>query len=134
MTSLSTPRLLLRRWRAEDREPFYRINSDPRVMEHFPACLTRAESDAAIDRMEAHFKHHGFGLWAAELVQTGELAGFIGLSTPRFTAHFTPCVEVGWRLSVQFWGRDWLPRAPARPCASCRTSARSVSLCSLRAA
>jgi len=105
MTSLSTPRLLLRRWRAEDREPFYRINSDPRVMEHFPACLTRAESDAAIDRMEAHFKHHGFGLWAAELVQTGELAGFIGLSTPRFTAHFTPCVEVGWRLSVQFWGR-----------------------------
>lgn len=105
MTALSTPRLLLRRWRAEDREPFYRINSDPHVMLFFPACLTRAESNAALDRMEAHFVEHGFGLWAAELIETGELAGFIGLSMPRFTAHFTPCVEIGWRLAVEFWGR-----------------------------
>ncbi|MFY9725729.1 MAG: GNAT family N-acetyltransferase, partial [Bryobacteraceae bacterium] len=105
MTLLSTSRLLLRRWRAEDREPFYGINSDPRVMEYFPACLTRAESDAAIDRMEAHFEQHGFGLWAAEVLATGELAGFIGLSRPQFTAHFTPCVEIGWRLGTRFWGR-----------------------------
>jgi len=105
MLSLSTPRLLLRRWRAEDREPFYRINSDPRVMEYFPACLTQAESDAGIDRMEAHFERHGFGLWAAEFLPTGDLAGFIGLSTPRFTAHFTPCVEIGWRLDARLWGQ-----------------------------
>ncbi len=74
-------------------------------MEYFPACLTRAESDAAIDRMEAHFEQHGFGLWAAEVLATGELAGFIGLSRPQFTAHFTPCVEIGWRLGTRFWGR-----------------------------
>jgi len=105
MDPLSTPRLLLRRWRADDREPFYRINSDPRVMLFFPACLTRPESNAGIDRMETHFTEHGFGLWAAELIETGELAGFIGLAVPRFTTHFTPCVEIGWRLGAQFWGR-----------------------------
>lgn len=71
----------------------------------FPACLTRAESNAALERMETHFVEHGFGLWAAELSETGELAGFIGLSTPQFTAHFTPCVEIGWRLAVRFWGQ-----------------------------
>jgi RimJ/RimL family protein N-acetyltransferase len=105
MDSLSTPRLVLRRWRTEDREPFYRINSDPRVMLFFPACLTSADSNAAIDRMEAHFVQHRFGLWAAELRQTGELAGFIGLAVPNFTAHFTPCVEIGWRLAERFWGQ-----------------------------
>jgi len=102
---LSTSRLLLRHWRAEDRDPFYRINSDPRVMLFFPARLTRAESDAAIERVESHFTEHGFGLWAAELIETGELAGFIGLSVPQFAAHFTPCVEIGWRLAERFWGR-----------------------------
>lgn len=103
--SLSTPRLLLRRWREEDREPFHRVNADPRVMEHFPGCLTRAESDALVDRIEAHFGRHGFGLWAAELLETGELAGYIGLSTPGFEARFMPCVEIGWRLGARFWGR-----------------------------
>jgi len=105
MNPLTTPRLVLRRWRHEDREPFYRINSDPRVMLFFPACLTREESNAAIERMEAHFVEHGFGLWAVDVGGTGELAGFIGLSVPRFMAHFTPCVEIGWRLGARFWGR-----------------------------
>jgi len=105
MDTHSTPRLVLRRWRAQDREPFYRLNSDPHVMLFFPARLTRAESNALMDRMETHFDEHGFGLWAAELVETGDLAGFIGLSVPSFTAHFTPCVEIGWRLGERFWGK-----------------------------
>jgi RimJ/RimL family protein N-acetyltransferase len=74
-------------------------------MEYFPACLTRAESDATAGRIEDHFERHGFGLWAAELLGTGELAGYIGLWTPRFEAHFTPCVEIGWRLGARFWGQ-----------------------------
>jgi len=105
MNSLSTPRLILRRWQLEDREPLYRINSDPRVMHFFPDRLTRAESDATIEHMESHFIEHGFGLWAVELRETGELAGFIGLSVPAFDAHFTPCVEIGWRLGERFWGQ-----------------------------
>jgi ribosomal-protein-alanine N-acetyltransferase len=102
---LQTERLLLRRWRDADREAFARMNADARVMEHFPAVLTRAESDAMVDRIEAHFAEHGFGLWAAELRATGEFIGYIGLAMPRFEAHFTPCVEIGWRLAAEFWGQ-----------------------------
>ncbi len=74
-------------------------------MEYFPALLTREESDATLEWIETHFKKRGFGLWAAELIETGELAGFIGLAVPRFTSSFTPCVEIGWRLAARFWGK-----------------------------
>jgi RimJ/RimL family protein N-acetyltransferase len=105
MTDLQTERLILRGWKEADREPFARINADPRVMQHFPACLTRAESDALIDRFEAHFEAHGFGLFATELRATGELVGFIGLAIPQFEAYFTPCVEIGWRLGAVHWNQ-----------------------------
>lgn len=101
---LRTERLLLRRWRAADREPFAALNADPRVMEHFPAPLARQESDARAARIEAHFLQHGFGLWALEIVDVAPFAGFIGLSVTCFEAHFTPCVEIGWRLGAEYWG------------------------------
>jgi len=101
---LRTHRLYLRRWRASDREPFAALNSDPRVMEYFPALLSREESDALAMRIESHFKERGFGLWAVEIADIAPFAGFIGLSVPRFEAHFTPCVEVGWRLAAEYWG------------------------------
>jgi RimJ/RimL family protein N-acetyltransferase len=102
---IQTERLLLRRWTEEDREPFYRINSDSRVMEFMPACLTRPESDQLFERIEKHFRKREFGLYAAELRQDRTLIGFIGLSVPSFQASFTPCVEIGWRLSAEHWGR-----------------------------
>lgn len=104
-TELHTGRLILRQWRAEDREPFARMNQDPVVMEHFPAMLSRAETDAMVDRIEAHFAEHGFGLWAAEIRDSGTFIGYIGLAVPRFEAAFTPCVEIGWRLAREHWGR-----------------------------
>ena len=104
MAGIETDRLLLRRWRDQDREPFARINADPIVMEHFPAALSPAESDRLIDNIEAHFERQGFGLWAAELRATGEFIGFIGLAVPRFQAAFTPCVEIGWRIDTAYWG------------------------------
>jgi RimJ/RimL family protein N-acetyltransferase len=102
---LETDRLVLRRWRAEDREPFAQMNGDPEVMEFFPAPLSRAESDTLADRIEAHFAEHGFGGWAAELRGEGTFIGFIGLAVPQFAAHFTPCVEIGWRLARAYWGK-----------------------------
>jgi len=102
---LTTDRLILRRWRESDREPFSGMNSDPRVMEFFPALLSRQESEAMVDRIEAHFDAHGFGLWAAELRQVKSLVGFIGLNVPSFEAHFTPWVEIGWRLAADHWGQ-----------------------------
>jgi RimJ/RimL family protein N-acetyltransferase len=111
---LRTNRLVLRRWLDSDRGPFAALNADPEVMEHFPAPLTRAESDAMIGRIEAHFDERGFGLWALEVVETGEFIGFTGLSTPRFTAHFMPAVEIGWRLARSAWGRGYASEAARR--------------------
>jgi len=102
---IETARLLLRRSRDADREPFARMNADPVVMEHFPARLSREESDRFLANIKAHFERHGFGLWAAELRATGEFIGFVGLAVPGFEAPFTPCVEIGWRLDAAHWGR-----------------------------
>jgi RimJ/RimL family protein N-acetyltransferase len=102
---IETERLLLREWRDADREPFARMNADPRVMEFFPATLTVEETAAMLERVRAHGERHGFGWWAAELKETGAFIGFIGLAVPYFEAHFTPCVEIGWRLAAEYWGR-----------------------------
>lgn len=107
--SLSTERLLLRRWTAADIAPFAALNADPVVMERFPATLTLDQTKSFVAAAEAHFEREGFGLWVAELIATGEMIGFIGLSIPRFEAHFTPCVEIGWRLAHKYWGRGYAP-------------------------
>ena len=105
MLVLTTERLLLRAWRPEDLAPFAALNADPRVMLYFPSLLTQAESVAMIGRVHDHFQRHGFGPFAVEILATGEFAGFIGLSIPAFEAHFTPCVEIGWRLAPAFWNQ-----------------------------
>jgi RimJ/RimL family protein N-acetyltransferase len=104
---LRTERLLLRRWLPSDRESFARLNADPRVAEFLPGPLTPGESDTVADRIEAHFERHGFGLWAIEIPGITPFAGFIGLSVPRFEAPFTPCIEIGWRLDADHWGRGY---------------------------
>lgn len=107
----TTARLVLRRWREADREPFAALNADPLVMEHFAARLSRSESDDLIARIEAGFDRHGYGLWALELRATGEFVGFTGLDRPSFEAHFTPAVEVGWRLARSAWGQGYATEA-----------------------
>jgi RimJ/RimL family protein N-acetyltransferase len=106
-----TSRLVLRQWRAADRAPFAAMNADPAVMAYFPAPLTRAESDALADVIEAHHTARGFGLWALEIPGVAPFAGFVGLSVPGFTAPFTPCVEIGWRLAAAHWGRGYATEA-----------------------
>jgi RimJ/RimL family protein N-acetyltransferase len=102
---LQTNRLLLRHWTEHDRKPFANVNADPRVMEFMPACLSRRESDLLFDRIQHHFHEHNFGLYAAELREDRSFVGFIGLLFPNFHAHFAPCVEIGWRLAADHWGR-----------------------------
>lgn len=109
--TLQTERLRLRAWRDEDREPFARLNADARVTEYLGATLSREQSDAMVARIEAGFAEHGFGLWAVEVRDGAPFIGFVGLSVPRFTVHFTPCVEVGWRLDADAWGRGYATEA-----------------------
>ena len=89
------------------------MNADPEVMEHFPSTLSRGESDALVDRIEAGFERDGFGLWALELRGDGSFMGFTGLSVPNFEAPFTPAVEVGWRLARWAWGNGYATEAAA---------------------
>ncbi|MEY2424701.1 MAG: hypothetical protein QOI61_273 [Actinomycetota bacterium] len=108
---LATDRLILRRWREADREPFAALNADPVVMEHFAAPLSREQSDDFVDRIEAHFDEHGWGLWAVEVAATGDFTGYVGLWPATFPAPFTPAVEVGWRLAHAHWGHGYAPEA-----------------------
>jgi RimJ/RimL family protein N-acetyltransferase len=108
---IQTDRLILRRWTADDLAPFAAMNADPRVMEYFPACLTREESDAMAARIEARFDELGFGLWAVEIPNMVRFAGYVGLTVPRFESHFTPCVEMGWRLAAEHWGHGYATEA-----------------------
>ena len=106
-----TERLILRSWRVEDRAPFAAMNADPVAMEHFPRTYDRRESDAMVDRIEEHLTAHGFGFWAVEVPDVAPFIGFVGLSTPSFEAHFTPAIEVGWRLAREHWGHGYATEA-----------------------
>lgn len=108
---LSTTRLRLRLWRDEDLPAFAALNSDPRVMEYMPKALDRAESDASAERINEHFVRYGFGLWVVEVIGVADFIGFTGLSVPRFEAHFTPCVEIAWRLAHDHWGFGYATEA-----------------------
>jgi RimJ/RimL family protein N-acetyltransferase len=108
---LTTTRLRLRQWREADLAPFAALNADPQVMEFFPKVLTRAESDAVAGRIRDHFTRHGFGFWAVEAPGAADFVGFVGLAVPSFTAHFTPCVEIGWRLAREHWGHGYATEA-----------------------
>lgn len=108
---LRTERLVLRPWTAADRGPFAALNADPEVMRYFMATLTREESDAVAQRVQDAFAEQGFGFWAVEVPGVTPFGGFVGLNRPRFSAHFTPCVEVGWRLGRRFWGRGYATEA-----------------------
>ncbi|HLG90458.1 MAG TPA: GNAT family N-acetyltransferase [Alphaproteobacteria bacterium] len=101
---LRTERLLLRPWRDSDLPEFAAHNADPEVRAYFPGTLSRQDSDASAARICGHAERFGYGLWAVEIRGIAEFAGFIGLMNVGFEAHFTPAVEIGWRLGRRYWG------------------------------
>ncbi len=107
MTTLTTPRLILRQWRESDLEPFAAMNADPRVREFFPSMLTREESDLQAKHFADAIEKIGWSFWAVEVKSTGKFIGFIGLTNVQFTASFTPAVEIGWRLAYDSWGHGY---------------------------
>lgn len=109
--TLTTARLVLRPWRDDDLAPFAALNADPRVMEFFPAVLSRAESDALAARIRLHMEAHGFGLWAVEVPGEAPFIGFVGLMTVSPSLPCAPAVEVGWRLAREHWGRGYATEA-----------------------
>jgi RimJ/RimL family protein N-acetyltransferase len=108
---IRTERLLMRRWLHCDRGPFADLNADPEVMRYFPAPLDRAESDRAIDRFEQRFQLQGYGLWALEVLDTGEFIGFTGLNPMPDGVPGAGDLEVGWRLARHAWHQGYATEA-----------------------
>jgi RimJ/RimL family protein N-acetyltransferase len=104
---MNTARLLLRHFRESDLAPFAELNADPRVREFFPDLLTREKSDAFAKRIETHREEYGFSWYAVEVPGVTDFAGALGLFVPTFQTHFTPCVEIGWRLAFEHQGKGY---------------------------
>lgn len=100
-----TDRLRMRAFETKDLLDFKKMNEDPEVMEYFPKILTHKETTAFYEAIMDEFQSYGYGLYAAELKETGEFIGFIGFHHATFEADFTPCVEIGWRLKKEVWGK-----------------------------
>jgi RimJ/RimL family protein N-acetyltransferase len=111
VAELHTERLVLRHWREEDLDPFAELNADPETMRYFPVPQSREESDALAERARRQIEENGWGLWAVEVAGGSSFIGFVGLARPSFEEHFTPAVEVGWRLAREHWGRGYATEA-----------------------
>ena len=104
--TLETKRLILRQWTDDDLLPFYKLNSNKRVMEFFPKSLSQSESDNLAKRIKNLITENGFGFWAVELKETKSFIGFIGINQPQ-NLPFSPCYEIGWRLDFKYWNNGY---------------------------
>ena len=107
---LTTERLALRQWQTSDLPVFAELNADPEVMEYFPKCLTKKESDALADRCQNYIASRGWSFWAVEEKSSEVFIGFVGLHNPP-DMPFSPCIEIGWRLHKKFWGKGYATEA-----------------------
>jgi len=105
--NLKTDRLILRHWKPEDLPEFAKMNADKEVMEFFPATLTPEESNALAQTCIEELEEKDYGLWAVEVKEGPSFIGFVGLHHHSFPAHFTPCVEIGWRIAKDYWGKGY---------------------------
>jgi RimJ/RimL family protein N-acetyltransferase len=108
---LKTDRLLLRQWTEGDFLPFTEMCSDKDVMEFFPKLQTQKESYEMAKKIQSLIKDRGWGFWALEIPEQHKFIGFVGLHTPKDSMPFSPCVEVGWRLSNRHWGKGYATEA-----------------------
>lgn len=104
---IKTKRLILRPWKQEDFAPYAEMNADPLVREFFPTLLTAEESNTQAALFQKKIIEKGWGLWAVEAPGEANFIGFIGIEKVPFEAHFTPNVEIGWRLAQKFWGKGY---------------------------
>jgi RimJ/RimL family protein N-acetyltransferase len=110
VTEVRTERLVLRRWRDEDRAAYVAMNQDPAVMEFMQGLTPPDVSNGFIDKIEAHWDEHGWGLWAVEVPGVAPFVGFTGLWPATHVLGYESR-EVGWRLAREHWGRGYATEA-----------------------
>ena len=107
-------RLGFRNWTSEDLTEFANINASPEVMEFFPKPLTQTETAEFIDRLQNHYEKNGYNYFATEIIETGELIGFIGLAYQEYETEFNPATDIGWRLKRTAWGKGYATEGAKR--------------------
>ncbi|MER8950132.1 GNAT family N-acetyltransferase [Mesorhizobium sp. M0809] len=110
---MRTKRLLLREWTDEDLESIALLVSDPRVGRYLSPIGDRAAIEAWINRERENFKSRGYGLLAIERLGAPGFLGFCGLIDVGYQEHFTPAVEISWRLHPDNWGHGYATEAAA---------------------
>lgn len=112
MTPIVTERLVIRNWEERDRELFFRINSNDRVMEFFPLRRSREQADRMLDQLRSDIEAKGYGFTALALKESGECIGFAGLHADDVVPSLpSGTVEIGWRLAPEFWGKGYVTEA-----------------------
>ncbi|WP_312359180.1 GNAT family N-acetyltransferase [Agrobacterium sp.] len=108
-----TPKLILREWKESDRDLFREINADEKVMEFFPFRRSHAEADAVLETINGMIRGSGYGFYAMELRETGEVMGFCGISPVMNLDPPFPIgtMEIGWRLATRYWGHGYVTEA-----------------------
>lgn len=103
----TSERLGFRPWRSSDIPLMAAISRDPEVMKFFPAIATAEQTKEFILRMQTHYLQHGFCYFAVDELNSGTMIGFIGMMEQTYDADFTPCVDIGWRLSKTAWNKGY---------------------------
>lgn len=111
MYLFTSERLGFRNWTDEDLDLMAAINADPEVMRYFPSLQDREQTKAFIERMQQLYADKGFCYFAVELLHSREFIGFTGFAIPQFKAHFTPCIDMGWRLATSHQGNGYATEA-----------------------
>jgi RimJ/RimL family protein N-acetyltransferase len=110
----NSERLGFRNWRNNDLKEFVEINSDPEVMEHFPSTLSAKETEDLLQRLIKHYEEREYTYFATEILETGELIGFVGLAYQTYKTEFSPATDIGWRLKKTAWGKGYATEGAKR--------------------
>ncbi len=114
VVELKTDRLILRQWKEQDFPVFANMNADPAVMEYFPSMMNESESNMMAHRLQALIAEKSWGFWGVEIIDEQKFIGFVGLHQPTYKLPVTPCIEIGWRIAKEFWGKGYATEAARR--------------------
>jgi RimJ/RimL family protein N-acetyltransferase len=110
--SLESERLRLRWFREDDFDQFLHMCRDAEVMRFLGDGRPMNETEVwrQMATIMGHWYFRGYGIWAVEEKETGQLVGRIGLIYP----FGWPGFELGWTLRRESWGKGYATEGAGR--------------------
>lgn len=110
--TLRTDRLVLRPLVMADLDGLEALHAEESFWQYpFGRGLSRSETESFLERTIESYQDPGVGVSAVVVADTGELAGWAGLSIPTFLPEILPAVEAGWRLGERYRGHGFATEA-----------------------